>query len=155
MIYCAPPAANEIRRHYYLKRQAYVAAANRRRYVVETSRTPAVADGLAVMTEAYQRLGLDDRRCQPQDPSAQLTRIMPPRGRQVHPIEREDTRSWLSKATLGLIEGERRRPDPCQRDVLRQYETLRVTCRKNCAPYSGSGTAESAPGGGLTFGLFD
>ena len=56
------PAANEIHvAHYYLKRQAYVAAANRGRYVVENFQgTPAVADGLAVMTEAYQRLGLDD-----------------------------------------------------------------------------------------------
>lgn len=55
-------AANEIHvAHYYLKRQAYVAAANRGRYVVENFQsTPAVADGLAVMTEAYQRLGLDD-----------------------------------------------------------------------------------------------
>src|SRR5690606_39869720 len=55
-------AANEIHvAHYYLKRQAYVAAANRGRYVVENFQgTPSVGDGLAVMTEAYQRLKLND-----------------------------------------------------------------------------------------------
>ncbi len=37
---------------YYLTRQAYVAAANRGRYVVENfQETPSVGDGLAVMTE--------------------------------------------------------------------------------------------------------
>ena len=46
---------------YYLTRQAYVAAANRGRYVVENfQETPSVGDGLAVMTEAYQRLHLDE-----------------------------------------------------------------------------------------------
>src|SRR5690606_18153566 len=46
---------------YYLTRQAYVAAANRGRYVVENfQETPSVADGLALMVEAYQRLQLDE-----------------------------------------------------------------------------------------------
>lgn len=46
---------------YYLKRQAYVAAANRGRYVVENfQQTPSVPDGLAVMTEAYLQLGMND-----------------------------------------------------------------------------------------------
>lgn len=45
--------------HYYLKRKAWVAAANRGKYVVEQmQQTPAVPDGLAVMVEAYQHLGL-------------------------------------------------------------------------------------------------
>ena len=44
---------------YYLTRQAYVAAANRGRYVVENlQETPSVGDGLALMVEAYQRLDL-------------------------------------------------------------------------------------------------
>lgn len=47
--------------NYYFKRKAYIAAANRGRYVVENySQTPAVADGLAVMVQAYLLLGLDD-----------------------------------------------------------------------------------------------
>ncbi len=46
---------------YYIKRKAWVAAANRGKYVVEQMQeTPAVADGLAVMVEAYQHLGLLD-----------------------------------------------------------------------------------------------
>lgn len=44
---------------YYMKRQAYVAAANRAKYVLENyQRTPAVPDALVVMVRAYQALGL-------------------------------------------------------------------------------------------------
>ena len=47
--------------NYYFKRGAYMAAANRGRYVVENfPQTPATADALAVMTQAYQLLGLND-----------------------------------------------------------------------------------------------
>jgi len=46
---------------YYMKREAYVAAANRARHVVENyQRTPAVVDGLAIMAKAYKLLGLED-----------------------------------------------------------------------------------------------
>lgn len=46
---------------YYMKRKAWIAAANRGRYVVENyPRTPSVPDGLAVMVEAYQQLGLTE-----------------------------------------------------------------------------------------------
>jgi len=53
--------------NYYMKRGAYLAAANRAVYVVENyQRTPAVRDALVVMTDAYDRLGLtqlaDDAR---------------------------------------------------------------------------------------------
>ncbi len=45
---------------YYMKRQAWLAAANRGRYVVENlQETPATADALAIMAEAYTELGLD------------------------------------------------------------------------------------------------
>lgn len=44
--------------NYYFKRGALVAAANRGQYVVENfQQTPAVADGLAVMAQAYHMLG--------------------------------------------------------------------------------------------------
>lgn len=44
--------------NYYFARQAYVAAANRGRYVVENfQQTPAVPDALAVMAQAYHLLG--------------------------------------------------------------------------------------------------
>lgn len=47
--------------NYYFRRGAYLAAANRGRYVVENfQRTPAVADGLAVMSQGYILLGKDD-----------------------------------------------------------------------------------------------
>jgi len=47
--------------NYYIKRKAYLAAANRGRYVVENFQgTPAVGDGLALMVEGYRQLKLDD-----------------------------------------------------------------------------------------------
>jgi len=47
--------------NYYMRRGAYVAAANRARYVVENyQRTPAVPDALLVMAKAYKVMGLDD-----------------------------------------------------------------------------------------------
>lgn len=46
---------------YYILRGAYVAAANRGRYVFENfQKTPSVADGLAVMVEAYLNLDMQD-----------------------------------------------------------------------------------------------
>ena len=46
---------------YYMKRGAWLAAANRARYVVENyQRTPAVLDALVVMKTAYRQMGLDD-----------------------------------------------------------------------------------------------
>jgi outer membrane protein assembly factor BamD len=46
---------------YYMRRKAYVAAANRAKYVMETSpTTPAVTDALAIMTRAYVAMGMYD-----------------------------------------------------------------------------------------------
>ncbi|WP_404399881.1 outer membrane protein assembly factor BamD [Idiomarina seosinensis] len=48
---------------YYMERQAYLAAANRGRYVVEHfSDMPEVENALAIMVESYQQLGLDELR---------------------------------------------------------------------------------------------
>ncbi|MEJ2130536.1 MAG: outer membrane protein assembly factor BamD, partial [Gammaproteobacteria bacterium] len=45
---------------YYMRREAWVAAGNRGRYVVENfPQTPAVPNALAIMIEAYMRLGLE------------------------------------------------------------------------------------------------
>ncbi|MDE1460527.1 outer membrane protein assembly factor BamD [Spartinivicinus poritis] len=45
--------------NYYMKRKAYVAAANRARFVVENMQeTPAIPDALAILVEANQHLGL-------------------------------------------------------------------------------------------------
>jgi len=47
--------------NYYFRRGAYLAAVNRGQYVVENfQKTPAVADGLAVMAQGYILLGYDD-----------------------------------------------------------------------------------------------
>jgi outer membrane protein assembly factor BamD len=114
--------------HYYLTRNAYVAAANRGRYVVENfQETPAVGDGLAIMVESYQRLTLDDLAATsletlklnyPDHPSIASGQFVP-RERGV------DDRSWLAKATLGLIETDTPLPPGETRagqDVIRQYE---------------------------------
>jgi outer membrane protein assembly factor BamD len=46
---------------YYMSRGAYLAAANRSKYVVENyQRTPSVADALAIMVQAYEKLGMKD-----------------------------------------------------------------------------------------------
>ena len=47
--------------NYYLERKAYIAAANRGRYVVENhQRTPSVPDALAIMIQSYTELGMTD-----------------------------------------------------------------------------------------------
>jgi outer membrane protein assembly factor BamD len=46
---------------YYMRRGAWLAAADRAKYVVESyQRTPAVADALAMMVTAYREMGLTD-----------------------------------------------------------------------------------------------
>ena len=46
---------------YYMRRQAYVAAANRAKYVIENyQRTPAVPDALVIMARAYAILDLEE-----------------------------------------------------------------------------------------------
>ena len=47
--------------NYYMVRGAYIAAANRARYVIETyPRTPAVPDALVLMAKAYKVLEMND-----------------------------------------------------------------------------------------------
>ncbi|MBA1265369.1 outer membrane protein assembly factor BamD [Stutzerimonas stutzeri] len=159
-------AANEIHvADYYLRRQAYVAAANRGRYVVENFQgTPAVGDGLAVMTEAYLRLSLDDlastsletlKLNYPEHPSLE--------GGQFVPREKEaDNRGWLSRATLGLIESKGTTLDSSRsnRDVLRQYENAARDLPDELRPVLREAEDEQQDGGRswwsyLTFGLFD
>lgn len=46
---------------FYMRREAYVAAANRARHVVENyQQAPAMPEALAVMAKAYKVLGMDD-----------------------------------------------------------------------------------------------
>jgi outer membrane protein assembly factor BamD len=95
--------------NYYFKRGAYLAAANRGRYVVENfPQTPASADALAVMTQAYQLLGLNDLAS---DSVAVLAKNFPQ-----HPSLNDEgkfiskftvaqsRRSFVNKASFGLFD---------------------------------------------------
>ncbi|AYC34314.1 outer membrane protein assembly factor BamD [Pseudomonas cavernae] len=158
--------------HYYLKRQAYVAAANRGRYVVENfQETPAVGDGLAIMTEAYQHLHLDDLAAS----SLETLKLNYPDhpslvDGQFVPLEEEaDNRSWLSKATLGLIETDTPLPPGetrASQDVIKQYEEAQEQIPDSLQPESQEAVEEEqheAEGNNaerswwsyMTFGLFD
>ncbi len=47
--------------YYYMKRGAYVAAANRAKYVIENyQRTPAAQGALEVLVQAYTKMGMND-----------------------------------------------------------------------------------------------
>lgn len=162
-------AANEIHvAHYYLMRDAFVAAANRGRYVVENYQgTPSVGDGLAVMTEAYRRMGLDELAATsletlklnfPDHPSLDDGEFVP--------REKEaDNRSWLAKATLGLIEGEVPAPERTQaeEDVRRQFQRAQQELPEDIAPevkdlqseIEEPEDRERSWWSYLTFGLFD
>ncbi|MGE8502929.1 Beta-barrel assembly machine subunit BamD [Ectopseudomonas oleovorans] len=149
--------------HYYLTRQAYVAAANRGRYVVENfQETPSVGDGLAIMTEAYQRLSLDDLAATsletlklnyPDHPSLESGEFVP--------LEEEaDNRSWLAKATLGLIETDTPLPPGetrASQDVIRQYEDAEqeIPAELQQDAKTGETAKKRSIWSYLTFGLFD
>jgi outer membrane protein assembly factor BamD len=94
--------------NYYFRRGAFMAATNRGRYVVENfQRTPAVADGLAVMAQGYILLGLDDLA---RDTISVLAMNYPE-----HPSLDDNgefvsvytldglQRNWVNKATFGLF----------------------------------------------------
>ena len=92
--------------NYYFRRDAPLAAINRGRYVVENfPGTPAVADGLAVMVQGYQILGLDDLA---QDSLDVLLLNFP-----THPALDDEGNfissyraggSWLNRMSFGLLD---------------------------------------------------
>lgn len=108
--------------NYYFKRGAYLAAANRGRYVVENfPQAPATADALAVMTQAYQLLGLEDLAADsflvlktnyPNHPSVDENGEFISAGNLL-----ELDRSWINKATLGLFD----HPEPPKFDNRPDY----------------------------------
>jgi len=97
--------------NYYFRRKAYLAAANRGRYVVENyQQTEAVPDALAVMVQAYQLLGLNEladdalkvlRANYPDHPSLDAN------GNFVDKFTvgaTKEKRSWVNTMTLGLFD---------------------------------------------------
>jgi len=98
--------------NYYFTRGAYLAAANRGRYVVENfQRTPAVADGLATMVQAYTLLNMDQ---QANDALTSLRTNYPNHyaldagGNFKYRQMDKNDRSWLNQLTFGLAD----RPEP-------------------------------------------
>lgn len=93
--------------NYYFKRGAYVAAANRGRWVVENMQeTPAVPDALAVMAQAYHLIGMKDlsensvkvlQHNYPDHPALKD-------GKFDYQFGREQKRSWVSILTLGVFD---------------------------------------------------
>ena len=109
-------ARNEIHvANYYFRRGAFMAALNRGKYVVEhMQQTPSVADGLAIMGQAYLLLGLTDLA---QDSIAVLCENYPDHPNLTSGCEFDSVytmdglqRSWINQATLGLFDP----PEPPQ-----------------------------------------
>jgi outer membrane protein assembly factor BamD len=95
--------------NYYFRRGAYLAAANRGRYVVENfQRTPAVADGLAVMAQGYLLLGMDELA----EEAIAALRLNYPEHASLNKNGEFDTvytaeglqRSWINRASFGLFD---------------------------------------------------
>lgn len=94
---------------YYLSREAYVAAVNRGRNVVENyPTTPSVPDGLALMIEGYLKLNLPE-------PANDALRVLIANYPSyeaidadgnfvISPVVRNRDRSWLNVLTLGLVD---------------------------------------------------
>ena len=155
---------------YYLTRQAYVAAANRGRYVVENfQETPSVGDGLAVMVESYQRMHLDELA----NTSLEVLKDNYPNhpslvdGQFVPQVSDSDNRSWLSKATLGMIESSTPLPPGETRanlDIKKQYQDAKDAIPADLKPKDADGNVIPEPEpedksrswfSYMTLGLFD
>jgi outer membrane protein assembly factor BamD len=152
--------------HYYLKREANVAAANRGRYVVENfQQTPAVADGLAIMVEAYQRMAMPElaetslevlRANYPEHPSLEGDSFR----HHVEPAKRE--RGMFTGMAGNLLDKVMTPPSrntgtQMEREMQQQYlEALNALPREIRAP---SQDVEEEQGRSIwsriTFGLFD
>jgi outer membrane protein assembly factor BamD len=92
---------------YYLKRHAFMAAVNRGKHIVETYQgTDRIGDGLALMVEGYQHLGMDDLAAK----SLKVLKLNYPNhpqlenGKFTHSgFAEKDHRSLLNVVTFGLL----------------------------------------------------
>lgn len=151
--------------HYYLKRQANVAAANRGRYVVENfQQTPSVADGLALMVEAYQRMAMPElaetslavlRSNYPEHPSLDGDTFR----HHVEPAQRERGRfNTMAGDLLGnvMTPPSRDAGTQMEREMQQQYLQARDALpREIRAPVQTEEVQSRSIWSRMTFGLFD
>lgn len=136
--------------NYYFFRGAYLAAANRGRYVVENfQKTPAVPDGLAVMAQAYYLMQMNDLA---NDAATLLATNYPN-----HPALDSDgsflyqdtttdlNRSWINKLTAGMAD----EPEPLG------FDSRHVFNDRYKSISSDQERSERSWGSRLTFGVFD
>lgn len=151
--------------HYYLKRGALVAAANRGRYVVENfQQTPAVADGLAIMVEAYRRLSMDEladdslavlQANYPDHPSLEDGEFR----HHVEPGERQA--GWVESLTVGALDKLLTPPSQsgttaAEREMERQYQNAREAIPSDIRkPVQEQEQQSRSWWDRLTFGVFD
>ena len=151
--------------HYYLKRCAYVAAANRGRYIVENfQQTPAVGDGLALMVEAYRRLAMDDladnalltlQTNYPDHPSLKDGEFR----HHVEPAQKDA--GWFKSMTTGLLDKaltppSMNRETQMEREMEQQYQNARSALPKDIrAPQREEQQPKRSIWSRMTFGLFD
>ncbi|MCL4122080.1 UNVERIFIED_CONTAM: hypothetical protein GTU68_010554 [Idotea baltica] len=136
--------------NYYFFRGAYLAAANRGRYVVENfQKTPAVPDGLAVMAQAYYLMQMNDLA---NDAATLLATNYPN-----HPALDSDgsflyqdtttnlNRSWINKLTAGMAD----EPEPLGFDSRHVFNDRYKSINSDPERSKRSWTSR------LTFGVFD
>jgi outer membrane protein assembly factor BamD len=119
--------------NYYFKRGAYLAAANRGRWVVESlQETPAVPDALAVMAQAYHLLGMQNLS----DDAVSVLKLNFPNhpaldeGEFNYRYGRDEKRSWVSYLTFGLFD-----QDPSiEFDTRKHYNTMYPNAQPVSAP---------------------
>jgi outer membrane protein assembly factor BamD len=130
---------------YYMRRQAWVAAANRGRYVVENlQETPAVPDALAIMAEAYTELNMHDLAKN----ALEVLQLNYPEY-QIRPFK-QDSATLMQAASFGLLGGaepaEPARPTPAA-DRLRAEAQDRADAEEQANKRSLFSR--------MTFGVFD
>jgi len=85
-------ALNEVHvAKYYLKREAYVAAANRAKSVVSSyPEAPAVEEALAIMVVAYDKLGIADLR----DDALRVLKLNYPKSKYAQGVDTSEKAWW-------------------------------------------------------------
>lgn len=150
--------------HYYLKRGAYVAAANRGRYIVENyQQTPSVGDGLALMVEGYRRLAMDDlansalltlQANYPEHPSLKDGEYR----HHVEPAQREA--GWVESITVGFLDTiltppSMSRETQMEREMEQQYQNAISALPSDIRAPHREDQPKRSIWSRLSFGLFD